>query len=90
MKKLVIYSTIAAAMGLILTLVPVSLVTFTLTETRQYDAAQGDFLSEGSDKFGGNYGLEAQKYSVNDIAILAISFIIASLAYVLFKFRILH
>ena len=90
MKKLLIYSTTAAVIGLILTLVPVSLVAFTLTETRKDNAMQGFSFASGLEKIEGTSGLEAQKYSVNEIAISAISFIIASLAYVLFKFRILH
>jgi hypothetical protein len=87
-KKLLIYVTVAAVIGLILTLVP--FVAFRVIEAGR-DYAMGRFLfSEGSEKFEGNSGLEVQKYSVNDVAILAISFMIAFFAYALFKFRILH
>jgi hypothetical protein len=88
LKKLLIYSTTAAVIGLILTLVP--LVALTLTETRKDNAMQGFSFARGLEKIEGTSSLEVQKYSVNDVAILAISFMIAFFAYALFKFRILH
>ena len=91
MRKLLIYSATAAIIGLILTLVPVSLVALTELEAgKAYTAARSVF-SEGLEKLEGTSGLEeAPKYSVNDVAILAISLIIAFFAYALFKFKMSH
>jgi hypothetical protein len=88
LKKLLIYSATAAVIGLILALAPVSLVA--LTETERDYATPLFFSSKGLEKLEGTSESGVQKYSINEIAILAISFIIAFFAYALFKFRMLH
>ncbi len=90
LKKLLMYSATAAVIGLILTLVPVSLVALTELEAGKDYAAARSVFSEGLEKLEGTFGLEAPKYSVNDVAILAISFVIAFSVYILFKSRMLH
>lgn len=88
LKKLLIYSATAAVVGLILTLFP--LVAFTLTETMKDNSMHVLSFARGLEKIEGTSGLEALKYSVNDVEILAISFIIAFSVYMLFKFRMSH
>lgn len=88
MKKILVYSAVAVVLGLILTLVPL----FTVAEFKA-EISYGTLASlrEHMKSLEGIvYNLDAPKYSVVDIEVLAISFVAALVAYVLFKFRIPH
>jgi len=87
LKKLLIYSAVAVALGLLLTLVPL----FTLAESKA-ENSYGRFLSlsEQMKSLEGVDSLDTPKNSVAKIEILTISFVVALLAYLSFKFRILH
>ena len=82
MKKVPIYFAVAVFLGLLLTLVPLALIR---TEKPNV-IARFSGLEESKEA----YGLDAPKYSVAGLEIFAISFIIASVAYVFFKFRMSH
>ncbi|MDH5754217.1 MAG: hypothetical protein OEY95_03300 [Candidatus Bathyarchaeota archaeon] len=88
MKKILLYSAVAVALGLLLTLGPL----FTVAGFKA-EISYGRLLSlpERMKSLEGRvYNLDAPKYSVVDIEVLAISFVAALVAYVLFKFRIPH
>jgi hypothetical protein len=74
---------VAAVLGLALTLVPL----FMLAQIRP----EGDYstmqpsLSERMEALEGTYGLDKPKYTLADIDVFAISFVIALVVYVLFK-----
>lgn len=88
MKKILLYSAVAVALGLLLTLVPL----FTVAEFKA-EISYGALCSlpEHMKSLEGRVNnLGAPKYSVVDIEVLAISFVTALVAYVLFKFRIPH
>ncbi len=83
MKKILLYSGVAVVLGLLLILVP--LITFAQTTTENGYATLRPF----SKQLEGLEGLSADtpKYSTSDVKALAFSFIIASVAYLLFKRR---
>ncbi|MDI6905211.1 MAG: hypothetical protein QMD13_06975 [Candidatus Bathyarchaeia archaeon] len=81
MKKILVYSAVAVVLGLILTLVPL----ITLTEIQAENHYMAGSLSEQLEKLEGTYGLNAPKYSVAELEIFAISFVIALVVYVVFK-----
>lgn len=84
MKKTLIYSAVAVALGLLLTLFPL----FTLAQfiaENHYASIHNQLKSlERADS------VDVTKYSVVGFEILTISFIIAFVAYALLKWRMLH
>ncbi len=84
MKKIIIYSATAVVLGLLLTLIPAIMIRNEETTGEIMSFYTGDRESEA------NYGVDTLKYSVADLEILAISFIIALATYVLLKFRMPH
>jgi len=87
LKRILVYSTVAVVLGLALTLVPL----ITLAEIR----GENHFVMRHSfpqqlERLEGTYGLDAPKRSVSDVRILAFSFVIALVAYGLFKRRTPH
>ncbi|MGC9345985.1 MAG: hypothetical protein ACP5ER_04240 [Candidatus Bathyarchaeales archaeon] len=81
------YSVVAVALGLFLTLVPLIIIAEIRVENRY---APSFSFSERLEKLEGDYGLNAPKYSVAELEIFAISFVIALVVYVLFKRRLPH
>lgn len=86
MKKILVYFVVAVVLGLVLTLVPL-IVTGIKAE---YHYLMGLPLSEGLEHLEGTRGSEEPTYSISDVEILGISFVIASLAYLIFKRRTSH
>lgn len=82
MKKILIYSAVAVVLGLLLTLVPL----FTLAEFK----AENVFVSSQMKNLERADSVDATKYSAVGFEILAISFIVAFVAYVLLRWKTLH
>lgn len=82
LKKILLYSAVAVVLGLLLTLVPLIALTGIKAENR-YATPQS--LSERLKALEGAYGTDTPKYSVADLEISAISFVIALVAYASFK-----
>lgn len=91
MKKLLIYSATAAVIGLILTLLPVLLVALTELEAEKDYAAARSAFTEGLEKLEGTYTtLDKPKYSIADLGVIALSFIIALSAYIFLRPKMPH
>ena len=89
MKKILVYLAVAVVLGLFLTLVP--LITITIAEIRvENNYAMSHSLWEGLEKLEGTRFLGTSQYSDAGLEILAISFVIALVVYVLFKRRLPH
>ncbi len=88
MKKILLYSAIAVALGLLLTLVPLTILFETMDESKSA------FFMENTPRgtMGGNGDsvLPALKFSITDFGILATSFVVALVAYALIRSRILR
>lgn len=88
LKKILLYSAVAVALGLLLTLVPLTI----LFETGGKGQSALFMENVPRETMGGydNRGLSALKFSNTELGILAISFLIALVAYALIRFRILR
>ncbi len=87
MKKILVYLAVAVVLGLFLTLVPL----ITIAEIRvENEYAMPESLWEGLEKLEGTRFLDTSQYSDAGLEILAISFVIALVVYVLFKRRLTH
>jgi len=86
LKKILLYSTVAVAIGLLLTLTPLIILTKIKTEN-YYRMLPEAVFPEKLEKLKEAYGLGAPKYSIADFEILLISFAVASVVYVFFKHR---
>jgi len=82
--RILIYSVVAVVLGLLLTLIPSVIVGTEKTSTI------GRFLFGGVEESENNYVLDVPKYSVGGFEIFVVSFIIASVAYVLVKWKMSH
>jgi len=82
LKKILVYSAVAVVLGLALTLVP--LITITLAVRVENHFVMRRSVPEGLEQ------LEGPNHSTSDMKILAFSFVIASVAYLLFKRRTSH
>lgn len=87
MKKILLYSTVAVVLGLLLTLVP--LIALAEIRAENHYGRLCAFL-EQMEKPEGTHGLSGSKFSAADLEVFAISFAIALVVYVLFKRRIPH
>jgi ABC-type dipeptide/oligopeptide/nickel transport system permease component len=85
LKKILLYSAVAVVLGLSLILVPL----ITLVEIRAENGylAGTRSLPEQLEELEGTHGLDTPEYSTYDVKILAFSFVIALVAYMLFKRR---
>jgi hypothetical protein len=83
LKKILIYSAVAVVLGLLLTLVPL----FTLAE---FKTENHYVITPNVRNFVNPEIKEATNYSVFGFEILAISFTVALVAYVLLKLRMPH
>jgi hypothetical protein len=87
LKKILLYSGVAVVLGLLLTLVPL----IALADLRAENQHSASYFSQA--KTGDTevtYGGDTQTFSVYGLDVLAISFAIALVVYVLFKRRISH
>lgn len=80
MKKIPLYFLVAVILGLSLTLVPLA----TIKAENGYNAIPQS-IQERLKTLEGTYDSGATTYSGSDVEILAISFVIALVAYLLFK-----
>jgi hypothetical protein len=87
LKKILVYSAVAVVLGVVLTLAPLIALAGIKAE---YHFLMRLPLSEGLEQLEGTHGLEEPKYSISDVEILGFSFVIASVAYLLFKRRTSH
>jgi hypothetical protein len=86
LKKILLYSAVAVVLGLLLTLVPL----ITLAEFRAENSAVYSFQAKMREIETPTYGGDTQTFSAYVLDVLAISFAIALVVYVLFKRRIPH
>ena len=84
MKKILLYSAAAVVLGLLLMLVP--LITLAKIRPNHYHAMRNS-LSEKLETLDGTYDFGGSKYSAADVKVFAISFVVALVAYMLFKRR---
>jgi len=84
LQKILVYSAVAVVLGLLLTLIPSAII-----RTERANTIAG-FLFGEVEEFRRDYGLDAPKYSVAGLEILAISVIIAFFGYMLVKWRMPH
>jgi len=86
LKKILLYSTVAVALGLLLTLAP--FIILTEIKTENYYRMLPEAVGPGNlEKLKEYYGLGAPKYSIVDFESLLISFVVASVVYVFFKHK---
>jgi len=84
LKKALIYSAVAVVLGLLLTLFPLFTVAGFIAENHYASITYQLKNLERADS------VDVTKYSVVGFEILAISFIVAFVAYALLKWRMLH
>jgi len=88
MNKVMIYSVIAVVLGLLLTLTPLLMLADFKAENYFGTLCSSPRQMEKLE--GKTRGLDTQIYSVADLEVLAISFMLALAAYVLLKWRMQH
>jgi len=86
-KKILVYSAVAVVLGLTLTLVPLIALAGIKAENHY---VMGRSFSQQLEQLEGTHGLDAPKCTNSDVKILAFSFVIALVAYALFKRRTSH
>jgi len=85
-KKILVYSAVAVVLGLTLVLVPLIALAGIEAENNVMDRS----FCQQLEQLEGTHGLDAPKCSDSDVKILAFSFVIALVAYMLFRHRISH
>lgn len=86
MKKILVYCAVAVVLGLTLVLVPL----IALAGIKPENNVMGRPFSQQLEKLEGTHGLDAPKCTNSDVRILAFSFIIALVVYMVFKHGISH
>jgi len=86
-KKILVYSAVAVVLGLTLTLVPLIALAGIKAENHYVMSRS---LSQQLEQLEGTHGLDAPKCTNSDVKILAFSFVIALVVYMLFKRRTSH
>jgi hypothetical protein len=85
-KKILVYSAVAVVLGLTLTLVPL----IALAGIKAENNVMCRSLSQQLEQLDGTHGLDAPKFTNSDVKILAFSFVIALVVYMVFKHGISH
>jgi len=91
LRRTLLYSAVAVVIGLLLTLVP--LITLAEIKAGYNHYAMPSSLSQRMETLEGaraHFDADTPRYSAYDLEILAFSFVIALVAYVLFKRRTPH
>ena len=87
MKKIVLYVLAAAILGILVTVVPLVTIAQIGVGGNTQKPATFQSLGQGLRQLDGGYGSNNQTVTSSDIAVFAISFIIALLAYALVGHR---
>jgi len=83
MKKTLLYILAAAVLGILVTVVPLITVARIVTENNKQNELQPKSLGQGLKQLEGGNGSNSSEVNSSDLAVLAISFFIALLAYTL-------
>lgn len=86
MKKILVYSAVAVVLGLTLVLGPL----IALAGIKAENNVMGPSFSQQLKQLEGTHGLDAPKFTNSDVKILAFSFVIALVVYMVFKHGISH
>lgn len=87
MKKTLLYLLAAAILGVLVTIVPLVTVAKTGIGGNTQHASQPQSLGQGLKQLDGGNGSNSSQANSSDLTVLAISFIIAFLAYSLIRYR---